>query len=43
MSFLATTSGVSCEDVHDLMLAAVEHRFGLVNRKRSSDRTTLTP
>ena len=32
MSFLATTSGVSGEDVRDLMLAAVEHRFGLVNR-----------
>src|SRR6516225_2098300 len=28
MSFLATTSGVSGEDVRDLMLAAVEHRFG---------------
>jgi putative transposase len=32
MSFLATTSGVSGEDVRDLMVAAVEHRFGLVNR-----------
>ena len=32
MSFLATTSGVSGEDVRDLMLAAVEHRFGPVNR-----------
>src|SRR5262245_59135822 len=32
MSFLATTSGVSGEDVRDLMLAAVEHRFGLINR-----------
>ncbi len=32
VSFLATTSGVSGEDVRDLMLAAVEHRFGLVNR-----------
>ena len=31
MSFLAT-SGVSGEDVRDLMLAAVEHRFGSVNR-----------
>src|SRR5262249_22289589 len=30
MSFLATTSGVSGEDVRDLMLAAVEHRFGSV-------------
>jgi hypothetical protein len=34
MSFLATTSGVSGEDVRDLMLAAVEHRFGPVNRRR---------
>ena len=32
MSFLATKSGVSGEDVRDLMLAAIEHRFGLVNR-----------
>ena len=32
MSFLATTSGVSGENVRDLMLAAVEHRFGPVNR-----------
>jgi putative transposase len=32
MSFLATTSGVSGEDVRDLMLAAVEHRFGPINR-----------
>src|SRR5262245_18175806 len=32
MSFLATTSGVTGEDVRDLMLAAVEHRFGPVNR-----------
>ena len=32
MSFFATTSGVSGEDVRDLMLAAVEHRFGLINR-----------
>src|SRR5262245_33240322 len=30
MSFLATTSGVTGEDVRDLMLAAVEHRFGPV-------------
>ena len=27
MSFLATASGVSGEDVRDLMLAAVEHRL----------------
>src|SRR5205085_2274139 len=32
MSFLATTSGVSGEDVRDLMVAAVEYRFGQVNR-----------
>ena len=32
MSFHATTSGVSGEDVRDLMVAAVEHRFGRVNR-----------
>jgi putative transposase len=32
MSFLATTSGVSGEDVRDLMVAAVEHRFGLLNQ-----------
>jgi hypothetical protein len=32
MSFLATTSSASGEDVRDLMLAAVEHRFGPVNR-----------
>jgi putative transposase len=28
MTSLATTSGVSREDVRDLMLAAVEHRLG---------------
>ena len=32
MSFLATTSGIRGEDVRDLMVAAVEHRFGPVNR-----------
>src|SRR5215212_11715227 len=32
MSFVATTSGVTGEDVRDLMVAAVEHRFGRVNR-----------
>jgi putative transposase len=32
MSFLATTSGISGDDVRDLMVAAVEHRFGRVNR-----------
>jgi putative transposase len=30
MSFVATTGGVSGGDVRDLMLAAVEHRFGQV-------------
>jgi len=32
MSFLATTGGIAGEDVRDLMVAAVEYRFGLVNR-----------
>jgi putative transposase len=32
MSFVATTGGISGEDVRDLMVAAVEHRFGRVNR-----------
>ena len=32
MSFVATTAGISGEDVRDLMVAAVEHRFGRVNR-----------
>jgi len=32
MSFVATTAGVTSEDVRDLMVAAVEHRFGRVNR-----------
>jgi putative transposase len=32
LSFLATTSGIRAEDVRDLMVAAVEHRFGRVNR-----------
>ena len=32
MSFLATTSGIRGEDVRDLMLAAVGHRFGSVDR-----------
>jgi putative transposase len=31
-SFLATTGGVTGEDVRYLMLAAVEHGLGLVNR-----------
>ena len=32
MSFVATTSGITGEDVRDLMVAAVEQRFGPVNR-----------
>ena len=32
MSFVGTTGGISGEDVRDLMVAAVEHRFGRVNR-----------
>src|SRR5262245_58163270 len=32
MSFLATTGGIAGEDVRDLMGAAVEYRFGQVNR-----------
>jgi len=32
MSFVATTGGIGGEEVRDLMVAAVEHRFGRVNR-----------
>ncbi len=32
MSFVATTNGITGEDVRDLMVAAVEHRFGQANR-----------
>ena len=32
MSFVATTGGIAAEHVQDLMVAAVEHRFGLVNQ-----------
>jgi putative transposase len=32
MSFVATTGGITGEDVRDLMVAAVEHRFGPVNQ-----------
>jgi putative transposase len=32
MSFLATTGGIAGEEVRDLMVAAVEYRFGQVNR-----------
>ena len=32
MSFVATTGGIGGDDVRDLILAAVEHRFGQVNQ-----------
>jgi putative transposase len=32
MSFVGTTAGISGDDVRDLMVAAVEQRFGRVNR-----------
>jgi putative transposase len=32
MSFVGTTAGLSGDDVRDLMVTAVEHRFGQVNR-----------
>jgi putative transposase len=32
MSYVATTSGITGEDVRDLMVSAVEHRFGPVNQ-----------
>lgn len=32
MGYVATTAGITAEDVRDLMLATVEHRFGRVNR-----------
>jgi putative transposase len=32
MSFVATTGGIGGEEVRDLMVAAVEHRFGRMNR-----------
>jgi transposase InsO family protein len=32
MSFLATTAGIGGENVRDLMVAAIEHRFGRVHR-----------
>jgi len=32
MSFVATTAGITGEDVRDLIVAAVEHRFGQVNQ-----------
>ncbi|MBA3518243.1 MAG: IS3 family transposase [Rhizobiales bacterium] len=36
MSFVATTGGITSQDVRDLMVAAVEHRFGRVNRLPST-------
>ena len=38
MSFLATTGGIAGADVRDLMVAAVEYRFGQVNRLPRHDR-----
>ena len=32
MSFVATTGGIGGDEVRDLMVAAVEHRFGSINR-----------
>jgi len=32
MSYVATTGGIGGEEVRDLMVAAVEHRFGPINR-----------
>ena len=32
MSFVATTGGIGGDEVRDLMVAAVEHRFGGINR-----------
>ena len=32
MSFLSTTGGISGEDVRDLMVTAVEYRFGRISR-----------
>ncbi len=31
MGHIATTGGITAEDIRDLMVAAVEHRFGPVN------------
>lgn len=36
MGFVATTEGIKGEDVRDLMVAAVEHRFGKINRLPST-------
>ena len=32
MGYVATTGGITAEDVRDLMVATVEHRFGQVNK-----------
>ena len=32
MGHVATTGGITAEDVQDLMVATVEHRYGRVNR-----------
>lgn len=32
MGHVATTGGITAEDVRDLMVTTVEHRFGPVNR-----------
>jgi putative transposase len=32
LGYVATTEGIKSEDVQNLMIAAVEHRFGPVNR-----------
>ena len=32
MSYVATTAGITGEDVRDLMVAALEHRFGQINQ-----------
>lgn len=36
MGYVATTSGITAEDVRDLMVATVERRFGQVNRLPTS-------
>lgn len=35
MGHVATTGGITAEDIRDLMVATVEHRFGAVNRLAS--------
>jgi putative transposase len=36
MTFVATTGGIGGDEVRDLMVPAVEHRFGRVNRLPST-------